>query len=305
MNQARRLATSLVIMLIGALWGCGGYEPGDALEGVDIPEGTGAEELPADQVDSIDFHDLVEHDEFEREPAPAPVGDIGTARQAIYMPAGFGSEDGDQTRCDDGNWSGGGCMVPDSRTIKFRIKSSGPESCGAVGTIITDQAALALDYAIGVANSAPNSWNIQRVADAVGVTAHWTIKCTPGGSPGTTTGDYSTADFHSTARGTIKQVQGGTIVIGTASVTSLPAYVNGTQAQRQRVWNNVVRHEVGHAIGFGHKKDAPFSQLMRVSLPQGPTAGVDDAWDNLLQYDADEKHMLDCYKETSPTTPNC
>lgn len=220
---SQRLA---ILFGLSIAFACGAPEDGDPNEGVDIPEGPGAAELPADEVGEVPFEDVVEEHE---ERGPAPVGDIGTLGQPIFMPDGFGSES-DQTRC-DGSWSGNECVVPDRRQISFRVKTTGPEACGAT---IAAQAKLAVDFVIGVANSSPNNWTISRVEDVVGSVANWNIKCRPGGPPGQTTFDFSTVDSHSTPRGTLKQVQGGDIFIGTQVVTSLPAFINGTAAQCYR-----------------------------------------------------------------------
>jgi hypothetical protein len=224
-----------------------------------------------------------------------PEEDLGTLRQPIYMPSGYGSEEGDQTRCDS-SWSGGGCMIPDNRSPGFAIQSSCLQ-----GTLFHDQAYLALGYVMGVVNSSPLSWAMDRYHSG---SADWHINCVGSGSLANTSCSILPApDCHDTPRGELCQCKGGNIDINVNAVQNSPGWVNGTTAQRGRFINNIVRHEVGHAIGLGHVPSSA-GKLMSVGYPSEPVPGV-DPWDNLYTFDSTEVNALDCYRETSGTTPRC
>ncbi len=230
--------------------------------------------------------------------------ELGTLEAPIFMPASYGSEEGDQTRCDT-NWSGGRCVVPDSRTITYSF-----HGCGVPGDPIYDQLVLAFNYVKGVANSAPNSWNLSSLGakpnpPALPGRGNYAVVCSPDtfGSPMVTSYGFLSADCHDTDRGDLCQSSQGGITIKLNVIDNASGWLAATPTQRNRLVNNMFRHEVGHTIGLGHVPTNQ-SKLMSAAFSSAPIPGT-DPWDNLLTFDATETHALDCYNENSGTGSNC
>jgi hypothetical protein len=225
-----------------------------------------------------------------------PREDVGTLQQPIYMPSGYGSEEGDQTRCDS-DWSGGLCVVPDNRSPNFGI-----DQCGTNDSLFHRNIYTALGYVIGVTNSVPLEWATTRSHSSGG---DYVIRCVgdTSGTPMSTSYNSITADCHDTERGQLCQSKSGTITVRTGVILNTPGFQAATASQRDRIINNMIRHEAGHVIGFGHVPSGP-GKLMSVGFTPTPVPGV-DAWDNLYTFDSTEIHALDCYRETSGTTPRC
>ena len=235
--------------------------------------------------------------DFESLQDPAPL-ELGILEQPIFMPTAYGSEKGDQTRCDE-DWSGGTCVIPDNRSPNFGI-----DQCGANTAMFHSNIYTALGYVIGVTNSVPLEWATTRSHSNGG---DFIFRCVGDaeGSPMVTSFNSVTADCHDTDRGELCQAKSGTITVRMGVIIAACAEVGATAAQCNRLINNMARHEAGHVIGLGHEKNAGSNKLMQTAFPNGPGVPGADPWDNLLTFDSVETHALDCYRETSGTTPRC
>jgi len=238
-------------------------------------------------------------DGVEVEPLPPPAdGELGSLEQPIFMPDGYGSEEGDQSRCDT-SWSGGKCVIPDNRSPNFGI-----DQCGTETSLFHRNIWTALGYTFGVVNSSPLDWAMTRSHSNGG---DYIVRCVGDttGAPMSTSFNGVTADCHDTDRGTLCQAKSGTITVRMGVFLQNPAFANATAAEQDRIIQNMLRHEAGHVNGLGHKKGASYDQLMAAVYPNAPGAAGTDPWANMLTHDSAEIHMLDCYRETSGTTSRC
>lgn len=259
-----------------------------------------------------------EHEEYESEvgmmdhegmPSAFASGEeivYGTSKQPIYMPLEYGSESSTSSpRCIP-PWGGGECQVPDSRTMSVRVMNtpSGDSNCGTAGNPASGTGKAvndAVNDAIAIANS--KGWLMTRKADN-SLTGQITVRCTgsSSGNPATTTG--ANYDCHDTEHGDLCQFGTANIEVRMGVIFAMPGYQQATAAQRQNVIYNILKHELGHALGFGHNTFG-MASVMFSPMPSAPVANVTDPWDGYRAFAKDELHMLDCYRDSSGTTPDC
>lgn len=215
---------------------------------------------------------------------------IGTLEQGIFVPVGYGAESGTQNGvssppCDDTDWAGGQCSIPDS---KFQIYKFFASSCSSwwqarfVG---------AENYVKPFVNGLGDDWAYYG-GDINGVYTHGMYCNTSSGLGAFTPGP----DFenHATPLGTLRQYKNGTIRIDTADIEAQAGWSSKTEAERIRFAENVIRHEMGHSLGFGHFG----SGLMQ--------DGTNATWySNSKTFTIADRTVLRCYNEDSGSSPDC
>lgn len=220
---------------------------------------------------------------------------IGTSRQAIFMPDGYGIEAGDHTRCDT-EWSGGRCYVPDNRGAKVYVN---PAGCPNWYVQRMQNAVIDMNTLVQ-----PYGWSIQ----LVGINDPWTyqIYCNMGTSvnPAAFSDHTGSMDCHDSSRGELCQTRAGYIEVRPLYAESKGVFQAASDFQRRMWMANILRHELGHLVlGFGH---LPGTQQGTKLMAKGyPDDLQSDVWNSLLGPDADEQFMLDCYTPGSGRSNSC
>lgn len=223
-----------------------------------------------------------------------PVEEIGVLEQPIFMPNGFGIEEGDHSRCDS-DWSGGRCYVPDNRGAKVYVN---PFGCPNWFVQRMNNAVIDMNNLVS-----PYGWSIQ----LAGINDVWTyqIYCDSSALAPAAYSDHTGGmDCHDSSRGELCQTRAGFIAVRPNYIESKGVFQSGTDFQRRMYVANVVRHELGHLVlGFGHLPGTQGgNKLMAKGFPDDLQSNV---WNSLLGPDADEQYMLDCYTPGSGRNDSC
>lgn len=220
--------------------------------------------------------------------------DIGQIQQPLYVEPGYGIEVNTNKACPTTTWDGG-CWMPDNIGSDLVYGWFITSNCSATWkTLITD--IVNEQDAVG-----GTFGNIDFVKVQTQQAARYIFDCTTSnGAPGTTT--FVQEETHDTPLGKIRQFQRIVSLFRTTPIETAAGYTAGTQAQRDRVRKNVIRHEVSHALGFGHTGESASDALME---PTYNTA-VGGQWYSLdRKLNSTQLHQLDCYNPTSSTSPRC
>lgn len=229
----------------------------------------------------------------------------------LYIEGNYGWE-GNQTKCSP-PWSNSICAVPDFRTFSIGVHQY---SCS--DTIFKNQILDAANHARDVANA--NGWNVFAInvytvppstPGGYDIANPFDIYCTtsaaevPAGKMARTNCSENIDnlwDCHDTQFGRLCQFKNCVISVGVNNIKNTEAWKasSTTNTQRGIGAENVCRHEFGHVLGFGH---GPNDTLMESSFPEFLPLAPE--WTGLKTWTNTEKHQLDCYKETSGTSPNC
>jgi hypothetical protein len=251
-----------------------------------------------------------ETDNVERDMTGVDAGEeLGTLEQPIYIEGNYGFEV-DGTKCSP-PWSGGTCGVPDIRQFSIGVHQY---TCPT--QLFKDQILDAANHARDVANA--NGWSIEVHTYTTGpepghnfdLSDPFDIRCTTSGAnvPAGRAGRSDCSenidhilDCHDTQFGQLCQYRNCNVFVRNDFITNSSGWAVATNAQRGIVVENVGRHEMGHALGFGHSTATDDLMFSSISL----NAPLTNDWTGLQTYTTTEKHQLDCYRETSGTTTNC
>lgn len=236
--------------------------------------------------------------------------EFGSLEQALYVPDGYGV-DMSQNRC--GNpFAGGRCLMPDRRDWVFQY----PAATGAGQRACTDtDFRAALETAAREAHFYASSvgWPTsvsQATASSVPVNTVY-FSCDNGPTSGTvgakvtvpSTCLQSQSDCHTTSRGEILQYGTASVTIYPNRIKNLPSITGGysslTQTQKRNLITNIVLHEYFHVLGLGHASEST-SPLMGFGS-SGAMPGIN----GIKAPTSTELGWIDCYNESSGTTPRC
>jgi hypothetical protein len=232
---------------------------------------------------------------------------IGQTEQAIYLPAGYGTED-DMTACDN-NWSGGFCDAPDFRSIAISVVTNTCDN--EFDGYLKAAAERWRKFMAGVGWKV--LWKENQAPIIGGDQVNFSIACdgaTGGNDLGVTqvvtTPDlvpiFGSYECHDAQFGDFCQFQGGRIKIFHNKIKSHPGWASATATKRENFAMNVAQHELYHASGLGHVAGQPGSQLM-VSGP--PTTGnTSNFWTIKLSPNSAQRDQLACYNPRSGTKPD-
>lgn len=185
--------------------------------------------------------------------------ELGQTAQALTRSGAFGIETDCGGDCEGDDplefrngakcivpWDTGYCNVPKKKSIRMGFQASTCSSWWqarfvAVNTTIN-------------ADHAGSGW--QWAAPAFDGTTDAQIKCgvVPDGS-GATGGQWPSAPWNDVSafpNGTIRQWNKSNIVIDTVVIQGLADWASKTDAQRRRMAENIIRHEIYHMFGHGH-----------------------------------------------------
>lgn len=237
------------------------------------------------------------------QPEASESGDIGTSRQGLFMPSGYGAEcSGDGARCSP-PWQASTCCVPDSRKIGYYFGEATCPSTDNIRSTIKNALVKASDILVSL------GWESSVLVDSTLTSAlpgHW-VRCAaiPGQALGALDIDALTSDDHTTQYGTLEQFKSPKIRIDIADIIDNPVWINGTALQRKNYLNNITIHEAFHAAGLGH---VPITTAAtgQTLMEYGCYGNVfNDCQNKSLSPTTTERSMIDCYNETSGTNPNC
>ena len=264
----------IAFALAVACAGTDDFEPdGEPFVGIDVVEG------------------WPEGHEDHEDRAPAPTGELGTLGQPIFMPLLYGSENGTEggiksPECSP-PWAGAICTVPDSKHIKIGFQA-GTCSSWYQARVFSGHATWQL-------------W-INNLGDDWGTStgSNYQIKCgtigtLPDGSKpfATFENNDSDVDTHPTEHGTLMQFRKGTIVIDPSNIETWAGWGSLSEASKQRVVDNAVKHELGHLVGFGHNTG---NNLMGYGANFSST---------VYSYNSSMTSRAQCYNEDSGTSDDC
>lgn len=229
-------------------------------------------------------------EEFDEEPGQI----IGTAEQAVYMPAlygiegitdwqghpDFGMQCAGQTPSEVAdNW----CIVPNSKTLKF---SWTPSSCPTTGSFGVNEGFRRVVYDATVYwenEMTLQGWNI------VGGGTDFVLKCeTVAGTPMGHFQPGPSWDQIAAPYGTLGQYKNGKIGIDSADIMAFAnSLAPGSATARYNIAFNLVMHELWHLSGFGHSAAGAGPDIM--------SEAPDGTWVALKTMGAARLGRLDCY----------
>jgi hypothetical protein len=232
---------------------------------------------------------------------------IGQTEQAIYLPAGYGTED-DMSACDN-NWSGGFCDAPDFRSIGLAVMTNTCDN--EFDGYLRLAAERWRKFVVGVGWKA--LWKENQGPIIGGDQVNFSIGCdgaTGGPELGVTqvvtTPDlvpiFGSYECHDAQFGDFCQFQGGRIKIFHKKIRALAAWAGASAAKRENFVVNVAQHEQYHATGLGHRVGVPDgSELMSVAAGTNPNVNF---WTIKLSPNSAQRDMLACYNPRSGTSPD-
>jgi hypothetical protein len=252
----------------------------------------------ADDVnDGIDNGDWIELEPFTVINDPNPVADDV---EKIFLPSpNYGIEVSTDLPCPGTTWNGG-CLVPDNvesnLIFSFKILSS----CSAADKTMIRASINEIDAQTDTLGNI----NFVEIADCGNrrppCPSRVTIGCsTASGSLGNTS--LNTEESHSSDLGTVHQFG---FIVTTLRLALIDAAVGPTGAQKDNYKRNVVKHEVGHMLGFGHDADSLFDNTLMdpVGNLAFPTSTF---WNTSRTLSTAQLNLLGCYNPTSSTTSRC
>jgi hypothetical protein len=197
---------------------------------------------------------------------------LGTAEQAVYHPAGYGTEggtdaNGSKTAC-DGNWSANECWVPNSKTFYTKFQAGTCSSWWQARFVDMWYEQLAeIDY-INVAVDVASKWYVGPVPEifgepaiAPGLIFNWRCQAT-GGIASFQPNSSNSDDIDAGGNDELRQYKGGTLRVDTAEIEADVLWAASDDARRRRFARNVLRHEVWHQMGHGHEYASGPGHLM-------------------------------------------
>ncbi len=276
--------TSFLVMLtVGFLFACiaglGCGAPGDEELSDEImvaPCGHGDEPHEHEETGSTDPN-VVEGDDI-----------IGTLGQPIFMPTNYGSENSTASPQCSPPWSGGICLVPDSKQFLYKLFASSCSSWWQARVVGAEA------YFKPLINGLGDDWVYSGE-----ISGHYSIdlRCEPTGP--TSLADFrsssSGVDTHPTEFGTLWQWKTGSVRYDTADIEDEATWANKTDAQRIRYAENIIKHEYGHSVGLGHGGTG----IMRTTWTEA------EAYGGFMTFGLTEINMLKCYNEDSGTSDDC
>lgn len=213
---------------------------------------------------------------------------IGSTGQEIFMPTGYGAENGSGTPQCSPPWGGGICRVPDSKTLLYKLFASTCSSWWQARVVGAEA------YVQPFLDGLGDDWNYSgEVAGLYNID----IRCTASSGLADFNNLQASTDNHATEFGTLQQWVYGSIRIDTAEIEAQPGWASKTEAQRIRFAENIIRHEYGHSFGFGHGGTG----LMR----DGSQWTEAQAYGSTMTFGTTERNMLLCYNEDSGSTDDC
>lgn len=191
-----------------------------------------------------------------------PVADQAVIQKAIIYQAPYGSEP-DAERC-VAPWLQGKCFIPKTKTIKLKINTCAPSCQPVFAQAYTDAA---------------NAFTVMAAADGFNVsvvTSGQNITLQNGDAGGVAFGSTSNAansldDVQVSGIGTFKRF---TVSVSTVDfdqiIHNFPGWIGFSDNQKIRVLHNIVKHELGHAMGLGHNPTP--NQLMTSGTISSPSS---------------------------------
>jgi hypothetical protein len=200
-------------------------------------------------------------------PVETPPGEtIGTAKQAVYLPSGYGTEggtdsNGNKTTC-DGDWANNECWVPNSKVFYTAFQAGTCSSWWQARFVDLWYELIAeVDYINSYLHEDATEWYLGPVPElwgeplvAPGLIFNWRCQATDGIAsfqPNSSNSD----DIDAQGNDELRQYKGGTLRLDVADIESDVLWAASDDARRRRFARNVLRHEAWHQFGHGHEEN--------------------------------------------------
>lgn len=282
------MKNAILTILAAFFFGCGA--PSEDL----FSEATDAGSIVDEEIIACGPHPDGDHHE---EPAAEPISELGTAEQAIFVPATYGWEAGPDEngmlapRC-SGAWTGHKCKMPDNKDVRVGFNAG---TCSTwwqarVVEVYTEYQTLLAGW--------NNEWSLDGPSD------NYKISCATGAGTAFAAFGASTNsadnDVHPVGPDEIWQYRKGNMYLYTNTIQNHATWASATETQRQRFARNTIRHEFGHLFGLGHLAGSPCNNLMC----EYQTTFSSLYTENKFLVTSDQDRMR-CYNEDSGTTDDC
>lgn len=229
---------------------------------------------------------------------------LGKSEQAIYVPAGYGTED-DQSACDN-NWSGGFCDAPDFRAISLAVMTSTCDN--EFDTYLKNTAERYRKFLVGAGwkvlwqeNATPNVPG-DNIVLSIGCDASTSGPELAVTEVNTTPVPFGSYECHEDSLGDFCQFQAARIKIFHNRIKAHSGWAGATATKRDNFVTNISQHELYHGAGLGHDLSAALgSKLMAVGAPT--TGSSSNFWTIKLAPTSDQAKQLACYNPASGTQP--
>lgn len=213
---------------------------------------------------------------------------LGTAEQAVYMPARYGHEGGNGgPACGTpGDWADNECWVPNSKRHYVKIHAN---TCTpwwqARFTSAWNETLAELAYINSYVDADKPKWEMAPADSGMtnGVIFQWMCDPSTIASGSFSPNESNSDDIGVAGNDELKQYKGGVLKIYASAIQAGPAWAAADDARRQRFARNVIRHEIAHQLGLGHE-----------SSPTG-LMGDGDFWNNEYWMSGDQYRRIECY----------